>query len=235
MIEPIKKTRLYEDIVQQFMKKIENEELQPGSKLPTEHELAQQMGVSRTSIREALRSMELLGIVESRVGDGTYVQQASLDGAFGNFGRALRADKELVDGTLEMRYLLESFSAKKAAMCITRQQLDQMYALLDQMASAPDKDSPIVAQCDVEIHKIIAEASGNRALCSVLNLCEELFRPSMEAALHAHHEISDVVREHREIIDAIAAHNAPLAEKLMKQHLSRARVNIRHSPDEKTP
>ena len=79
MLEPLVKTRLYEEIVKQIINRIKSGELKPGDKLPTERELASQLKVSRTAIREALRSLEVMGVIDSKVGSGTFVKEMSLD------------------------------------------------------------------------------------------------------------------------------------------------------------
>jgi len=78
MLEPLKKTRLYEEIIKQLQELIRRGDLKPGDRLPTERELALQLNVSRTAIREALRSMEVMGFIKSRVGGGTYIRQVEL-------------------------------------------------------------------------------------------------------------------------------------------------------------
>ena len=115
MLKPLKKTRLYEEIIKQLTDLINNGSLKPGDKLPTERDLAVQLNVSRTAIREALRSLEMMGFIESKVGEGTFVKEITLNNVIDPFSSILSKDKKLVAELIEVRILLESEIARLAA------------------------------------------------------------------------------------------------------------------------
>ena len=225
MMEPLKKkTRLYEDIVRLFMKKIEDGELKAGDRLPTERELALQLGVSRSSIREALRAMELLGMVQSKVGGGTFIKHSAIDRNLLQFADSHHdCDTKLLE-TFDVRTLLESFSAAQAARNRNEKHLADLRQCLQNMRLDIEEGNRGM-NADTIFHRIIAEAAGNSVLISVLSLCAEMMNSSI-AASNAHVNSKDIVDEHQEMYDAIAAGDDKLAEKLMRVHLKRARQRM---------
>ncbi|MDR1535081.1 MAG: FadR family transcriptional regulator [Planctomycetota bacterium] len=220
MMEPLKKkTRRYEDIVRQIVGKIERGELRTGDRLPTERELGDQLGVSRTSVREALRALELLGIIESKVSEGTFVKQADLDRILFRFSGDA-ADGRRVFEIYEMRILLETFSARQAARKRTPEQLGAMREAIEAMkndiAGGNRGQSP-----DNLFHRIIAEAAGNGVLINILSLCSEMIDSSIRVA-NAHVNVNDIIEEHERMYKAIEKRNDKLAERLMRAHIRRA-------------
>ena len=125
MLEPIKRSRLYEDVIKQIMNLIKNGILKPGDQLPTERELSEQLKVSRTSIREALRSMEMAGFLESRVGagGGTYIKEVTIDSIISPFADMLSIHNVSVLELLEVRLILETEVARLAALRRTEDDL----------------------------------------------------------------------------------------------------------------
>ncbi|WHH57016.1 FadR/GntR family transcriptional regulator [Petroclostridium sp. X23] len=220
MMEPVKKKRVYEDIVQQFLQKIESGELTVGDKIPTELELVEQLGVSRTSIREALRAMELIGIVESKVGGGTYVKHLSMDKAFLNLARVVTKDEKFILDMFDVRILLETYSARLAAKNRTDQHLLALRQSIETLKE-DIKNNGFGLAADSLFHKTVAEAADNSALISILTLCSELLSSSIELA-NAYVNALDIVSEHEEMYNAIEQRNEKLAEKLMRSHIKRA-------------
>ncbi|MDR1904766.1 MAG: FadR family transcriptional regulator [Treponema sp.] len=220
MMERVKKTRLFENIIQQFMQKIENGEFKPGDKLPTERELVDQLGVSRSSIREALRAMELTGLVESKVGGGTFIKSINMDKTFSNYVQMLTTDNKFLLDMFIVRILLETYSARQAAKKRTEEHVAQLRHTIDLLKkeiSSPE----IRAAADSMFHNIIAQAAGNTALVSVLSLGAELLRSSIMIA-NEYVTIMDIISEHEAIFDAIERKDEKNAERLMRAHLKRA-------------
>lgn len=215
-----KKTRRYEDIVQLFIGKIESGELKAGDRLPTERELVDILGVSRTSIREALRAMELLGMVQSKVGGGTFIRQSGIDGALLHFADNAEGDDVRALETYEVRLLLESYSARLAARKRTDRHLEQMRGAMDAMrgdiALGNRAHSP-----DNQFHRIIAEAAGNGMLLSILSLCADTINSSIAVA-NAYVNTQDIIAEHEAMYEAIEQGDEKRSERLMRAHIKRA-------------
>src|SRR6059036_3716048 len=129
VIEPIRRSRLYQSIVEQIESLLERGELRPGDQLPPERALAEQFQVSRASVREALRTLELLGVVETRAGGGTFVRQVAPDDLVRPLHSLIARGHSLTD-VIEFRGVVEPAIAALAATRITPAQLDELRQLL---------------------------------------------------------------------------------------------------------
>ena len=107
MLQPVKKNRLSSEVIDQISRSILRGDYQPGSKLPPEREIATQLGVSRTVVREALRSLEIMGLVESQVGGGSFVKEYSLDRVLDPIADYFSSDESLIDEIIETPLILE--------------------------------------------------------------------------------------------------------------------------------
>jgi GntR family transcriptional repressor for pyruvate dehydrogenase complex len=230
-MNPLKrKTRLYEDIVQQFMRKIDAGELKAGDRLPTERELVDQLGVSRTSVREALRAMELLGMIVSKVGEGTFVRPHGVDASILRFAFTGFGGKKNLLEIYEMRLLLETFTARQAARKRTVAQLAEMHSAIKTMKDevAGGNRSSVA---DKRFHLAIATAAGNDVLLSMLSLCSEMINSSIAVA-NAHVNINDIMEEHQKMYAAIEQKDEKTAERLMRAHIKRAYDRTKFFSDE---
>ncbi len=226
MLEPLKKTRLYEEIVKQLLGLIESGELKPGDKLPPERQLAQELQVSRTAIREALRSMESMGYIESKVGGGTYIKAISLDNVLNPFSGVLSQDKKLMKELLEVRQLLESEIALLASKRATQLDLDNMQKALEDMREDIESGG-IGLNGDNAFHNELAKAADNSAMSKILGLCEELLSRTRESTLRIPGQPIKSLEDHLEIFEAVKNKDADTAQQLMKQHIIKAQQNYR--------
>ncbi|MDR3552911.1 MAG: FadR/GntR family transcriptional regulator [Clostridia bacterium] len=227
MLEPLMKTRLYENIVNQFMDMIRTGELKPGDKLPTERELAAQLNVSRTAIREALRSMELMGLIDSKVGSGTYIREMTLDKLLDSFASVLTTNDRMNIEMLEVRLLLEVEIARRAA----RKNGEGHIAALEKSISIMEDEirkGKLGLEGDNAFHTELAKAADNLAMISLLGLCDELLASTRKAALKALPDPKIGLMQHREILEAVRGGDVEKAGSLMRNHLETAYVNLEH-------
>lgn len=219
-----KKTRLYEDIVKQFMQKIEAGELKAGDKLPTERELVEQLGVSRSSVREALRAMELLGVVQSKVGGGTFIKHSRVDRNLLQFSDSRADEKIPLLETLEVRVVLEAYSAAQAAKKRSDGQLAELRGVIEEMRRDIGEGNR-GSGADIRFHLVIAEMAGNGTLVNLLSTIAETLSSSI-AMSNAHVDSRDILAEHVEMCEAIARRDDRVAERLMRAHLKRAHKRV---------
>ena len=225
MLEPLTKTRLYEEIVKQIINRIKSGELKPGDRLPTERDLALQLNVSRTAIREALRSLETMGVIDSKVGSGTYIKEMSLDILMNSFAGVLSKNARLIIELIEVRLLLEVEIAKLAARKIDESKIRAIEKTLVLMENEI-KDGELGIKGDNEFHNELANAADNLAMTSILWLCGELLASTRKAALKAMGDTKIGLEHHRAILEAVKTGNEEEAGRLMKEHLEMAYRNL---------
>ena len=219
-LQTVENRRLYRQIADQIAALIEKGEYGAGERLPPERDLAKQLGVSRPSVREALIALEVEGYVEVRVGSGVYVS--------GPRAEARAADLSADSGPFELiraRWLIEAECAALAAKSATKAQVRAMEDALDQMdAEARRGDMPLSS--DRLFHLRIAEACGNSALALVVKTLWDQRTGPLFLRLEHHFDTPALwavaLREHREIVAAIARHDASGARGAMKRHMNQA-------------
>ena len=217
-LQTIEPRRLYRQIAGQLRSLIEHGEFAVGSRLPPERDLAQQLGVSRPSVREALIALEVEGHVEVRMGSGIYVRQADPAST-----RVVTAEAPLE--TIRARQLIESELAAHAAQHMTKLQvagLREALALMESDAAAGQTPT----RGDRLFHARIAEASDNSVLVRMIGeLFDERHNPLFEQ-LGSHFETerswATAIAEHRAVLDAIARQSPRAARAAMARHLTRS-------------
>jgi GntR family transcriptional repressor for pyruvate dehydrogenase complex len=232
---PQRKTKdLTHTLVAGLKEMISSGELQPGNKLPPERELARQFAVNRASIRQALKALDIMGVVHQRVGDGTYLTHDA--------STTLRAPLDfliLVDGItfqelFEARRIVEPELAARAAQRRTEEDVVDLEKAVEVMKSNPDADSQELAEQDLQFHEIIWKASGNR-------VCERMFS-SLHRALSRSLRVTSSLRDsgtpisaHDEIFQAIRAGDCETARTLMFEHLLQGEKTILKATDRALP
>lgn len=204
--------RLYESVVDRVLEVVETRRIQPGQALPTERELAEELGVSRNVLRQAFGVLEERGIVVSRRGSGRYLREVA-----GTARGASSWDLEVasIADILEARIILEGHVAALACQRRTMSEARHLIALAAKLSSWED---------NLEFHTAIAAASHNFAL---ERLCRQ--QAELQGELHPrdHYDDADELdrmrAEHHEIAMAIAGRDETTARQLVQQHLERTR------------
>jgi GntR family transcriptional repressor for pyruvate dehydrogenase complex len=194
--------------------------LLPGQRLPKEADLAAMLGLSRNSLREAVRALSLIHVLDVRQGDGTYVtslEPARLLEAVG-FMVELRHDASLLE-VFEVRRMLEPAATEKAAELITAEQLAELDRLVAQAADSGGAEE--LVRCDVEFHRVVVEAAGNTVLAALL---EQLSTPTVRArvwrGLTETGALDRTLDEHRAIVAALRARRPDLARAAALLHVA---------------
>lgn len=200
-LEGLRGARLHEGIVLRLRDLIRQGELRHGSRLPPERALAEQFGVGRSSVREAIRSLELQGLVVTRHGSGSFVDTQSLD-AVATLMAPGNGSGGLAD-IFEMRHLLEPQIAALAARRATGGDIERLATILEEQ-KRQIMEGETGVDADTEFHFTLATATHNPALVKVVNAVEDVLRRSRdrylqrpgrpERSLHSHHEILEMVR-----------------------------------------
>ncbi|MGE8097795.1 FadR/GntR family transcriptional regulator [Pseudomonas fluorescens] len=194
----------------------------PGDVLPSQRDLALQLGVSRASLREALSSLSALGVISVQPGKGVFVQAVEPSPAVSGVSWPFAAQASPVD-IFQLRYALEGFAAGLAAVTLSADELD---ALEDNVAAMRDElragDFDAAARLDFEFHRRILLASGNQAMLSILTASAELFLESQKLPFIRVERAMETWQEHRKILRALARRASGAAQKAMQEHVRNA-------------
>lgn len=215
--ETIRKNKVYEEVAKQIERLVLTK-LQPGDKLPSERELAELLGVSRSSIRDAIRSLELVGLVEPRQGAGTVVREITSEVLVTPLASILAHKRQLVGELLEFRKILEPALAARAAMHASPENLVAMDDILRRQAEKLSHGELAIEE-DSEFHYTIATASGNSVVLRVLDILMDLLREMRARSLQRKGRPEKSIAGHRRILAAIRRHDPDAAEAAMRQHL----------------
>lgn len=201
--------------------------LEPGQRLPTERELAAQLGISRSSMREAIRALTVLGVLEARHGSGIYVTQLQAGDLLETFGVVadLSRGSRLVE-LLEVRRILESTAAALAAARITPEQLALVEEHLAGM-NATDDPEEILAH-DLAFHRVVAAAAGNETLAAILEgLSSRTFRARVWRGHREEDAYARTRREHAAIHRALRARDPEAARAAAAAHVGEVEESLR--------
>jgi GntR family transcriptional repressor for pyruvate dehydrogenase complex len=217
-IRPVTRTSISEEIAKQIIKLISTGELQPGQRLPSERELCEQFGASRSSLREALRCLSIVGVLNARVGDGTSV---AADGE--TFLRRivewrLITERHDVENLMEVRIALEGVAAANAALRASEEDIGKFQNLLAKMKLAA-KDARKFAILDVEFHLALAKASGNALVFDLVSMIRNHLVRVLPKVLQLPNAMPLSTKEHIAIVTAIERRDAEVARAAMHAHL----------------
>ena len=198
--------------------------LRPGDRLPVEKDLAAELQVSRGSLREGVRALSTMGILETRQGAGTFVttlEPSALLSAM-EFWVSLQ-DGERANQVHTVRRALETEAAAAAAVSITEQQLVEAGRILERARAAINAtpvDHDGAMQCDVEFHRLVAASSGNHVLSALIEtVSTKTIRGRMWRSIHDAAGLLTTHGEHLGILEALKRHDADRARTRMANHL----------------
>jgi GntR family transcriptional repressor for pyruvate dehydrogenase complex len=225
MFEQLQHKRIYEEVVEMIVQRIRSGTLTVGQKLPPERILAEEMGVSRTSLREALRSLESMGYIYSVTGGGNYVNSVSIENVLSPLSAMMAQDHKLAADIIDVRLHLEVHMAGLAAKNASKQQIAQMYsAILDMQSEIEQGGNGI--RGDNQFHLEIAKASQNRAFAIITELVGGLMAESRKATLDIPGQPAKSIEDHMAIFEAIQNGDGAKAAAAMESHLTKAQKNL---------
>ena len=192
-------------------------ELKSGEKLPSERELADKLEVSRTSVREALKALTMLGLIESKHGEGNFIKS--------NFENSLLEPLSIVflligsknEDIIELRRIIEPEAAGLAAKNITESELRDLKEIMKELNNSLDAE--ICAQLDKKFHYKIAQASGNHLISTIMFSISSLIEKYIDSS-RIHNINKKVVKlQHEEIYKALESRDSKKASEYVKKHL----------------
>jgi len=217
--ETVRKVRRYEQVAEQIRRLISEGALKPGDLLPPERDLAVRLGVGRSSVRDAVRTLEVMGILEPRQGHGTVVRDLSTDSLVVPLASVLTRKREMVAELLDVRRIIEPALAARAARNASEDEVAELAEILRRQEEKMRRGEPAIEE-DSQFHYALALAARNSVLHRVLDVLMDLLRESRARSLQVPGRLERSYAGHLRILRAIKRRDPAAAEKAVKQHLS---------------
>jgi len=219
----IKPKKIYEEVTEALQEMIRSGKLQPGSKLDSVQQLAENFQVGRSAIREALSALKAMGLVEMKQGEGTYIKEFNANQMTFPLSSAILMKKEDVRHLLEVRKIIETGTAALAAKNRSKDDLEKMENALKEMKRVKG-DEELGEKADFQFHLTISTAAGNPILTTLLGQVSELMIETMKETrrlcLYSKKTtITNLVKEHANIYEAILEKDEERAKQAMIHHL----------------
>lgn len=221
-----KQQTVAEAISAEILDLLRQKELKPGDKLPPERELAEMLGVSRPSLREALRALSIMKVVEVRQGDGTYVSALKPEELVKHLEFVFMLDDSTMLQLFEARKIVEVGNVSLAAQRISDEELAALHDCLEKSERSVD-DPEAFMQADIELHEIITRAADNPLLERFMASIGTLSRASRHKTTHMTGVTATAVEDHRQIVNALQAHDPQAASAAMLCHLEHVEQKYR--------
>jgi GntR family transcriptional repressor for pyruvate dehydrogenase complex len=227
MLKPIQKKRVSDLIVEQIDEMIASKKLQPGQILSSERELVKELQVSRASLREALRILESMGVIEIKPGRGIFVADVT-NSLFAPFEVWLESHRESLIEQFEVRLVIEPDAAYFAAQRASHESILAMKKSLEYFIRYKNDNNTIgMIEYDSGFHNLIAKATNNRTLSVLMETITNSLLCGWKASLHIPSRVENSVKEHSEIFFAIENRLPEKASRMMKIHLEHAIDDLR--------
>jgi GntR family transcriptional repressor for pyruvate dehydrogenase complex len=212
------RSTLPEEIADRLLNLIRDQELRPGDRLPAERELARRLGVSRPVLREALRALALMKVVDIRQGTGTYVTSLEPRQLISHLDFAFSSDTVALAKVFEARRVVESGNVRFAAQRLSDADLGRLAELLGELRDSLD-DPQRFSELDIAFHDTICAAADNFMLAQFMTIIDTLGRVSRQRT-GGRREVREVAADdHGRILEALRAHDPDSAERAMRGHL----------------
>lgn len=223
MIRPTP-SRVSDTEAQRILSMIEDGELKVGDQLPGQRELSSQLGIGRSSLREAVRSLEAVGVLETRPGLGTFViSDKPYSVVAPSLSLWLKENKAEVLKVFEVREALETKAAELAAINVSSSGIEQMSDVLRQMhEAAGNEDVKRLTELDHAFHDMISRASGNELLSHIIESIQDVLLESRRALLSLPGRARRSIQEHDNILQAMMSGDPAAAKRAMQTHLQSA-------------
>lgn len=220
MSTPIRNPKAYDQVIEVIKDKIKRGKIKKGDKLPSEREMAESLGLSRASVREALRALEVIGLIESIQGAGNYIRTNFDNSLIEPLSLMFMLQESSVKEMYDLRETLELQCVKLSARYIEENELGLLTAILNRMYLAKTEEESL--ELDIEFHYLIAKTSRNMLLINVLEvlsqLMDEFIRKSRMQILHEGNTRENLLEIHENLLRALKCREEVKASQAMKEH-----------------
>lgn len=228
LIEPIRKTRVAEEIADRIRVLILGGAFPTGQPLPSERVLAERFGVSRGSIRDAFRSLETIGLLVTRHGQGTFPQELDVERLVAPLASVLSYRPDLQDELMDVRRMFEPAVARAAATRISEEDLVDLQSILDAQRRKLKTGRSAIAE-DTAFHEVLARATRNRVIVSIMAILNDLLVESRKLSLKQTGRPARSITGHEAVVTALRGHDADAAAKAMREHIDQIADLLQHT------
>ncbi|HZW29775.1 MAG TPA: FadR/GntR family transcriptional regulator [Isosphaeraceae bacterium] len=222
---------LYKVAQEEIKSYIISNQLKPGDAVPPETELAQQFNISRNSVREAVKSLETLGILEARPGSGLFVRNFSFDPILSNLGYGIMFDLKQVADVLEVRSVIECGMAERVLRAVVPEQLDRLRAVLARMRQLAERGE-YSAEDDRLFHQVLNERLDNTLVSKVLDIFWVVFyQAKQRAAIPEPADPMETYERHAEIVEALEQDDVQGFQVAMARHHQGIRRRLKRAQE----
>jgi len=225
-LQAIPRNRVFTEVAKQLQDRIVSK-LQPGDMLPAERELVRTFGVSRSSIRDAIRSLEAIGLLEPKQGVGTVVRDPSAAALVAPVASVVLQRRKAIHELLDVRNIIEPALAGRAALHAAPEQISEMEQILKRQQEKVGAGELAIEE-DSAFHYEIAKAADNSVMLKLVRVLMDSLRETRERTLQAEGRSEKSLAGHRRIFAALKRGDATAAEAAMRRHLSEIETIVLH-------
>jgi len=228
LFSPIKSSKLSDEVYKQIVSLISSGKLNPGDKIPSERDLAADLRISRQSIREALNRAEVMGLIEVRQGEGSFILSSVKKSLKPPLTLIIEKEAERIFDFLEIRKLVEGWCAEKAATEATAEELENMAGILDEMKKVVSKDKQW-EELDLNLHLSFAKATHNVIAVHIMEALKSNFKPFFRftKSMPSSEKMDILWQHHYEIFKAIKQRDPETSKKKVIEHLDYIREKLK--------
>ena len=236
-MEPISRVPSVQQVEERIRELIQEEQYQPGKKLPPEMELCQRLGVGRGTVREAFRLLQAKGVVEIKPGRGAFVAENPAERDIGAIDWLVENERELRD-SIEIRTALEPMAARRMAERCNTEDIRRLENIHRSFLSAiQEGDAAMIGRLDEQFHSAIVESSGNALMIEINSHVCQGMQTFRSKTFQVEQNVKNAVMPHSNIMNAILARDAAQAEREMRAHLDKVQEDLTqniHAPGHET-
>ena len=229
LIAPIRKTRVAEEIADRIRMLILDGTFPPGRPLPAERQLAERFGVSRGSVRDAFRTLETIGLLVTRHGQGTFPQELDVDRLVAPLASVLSYRHDLQDELLDVRRMFEPAVARVAATRATDGDVADLQRILDAQRKKLKTGRSAIVE-DTAFHQVLARATRNRVVVSLMATLNDLLVESRKMTLKQKGRPERSILGHEAVVAALRRRDGDLAASAMREHIDQIATLLQRAP-----
>jgi len=219
-VEPIKRVSVVEQAISKIYDLILSQNLKENDKLPPERQLSEMLGISRNSLREAIRVLDMLGVVRVDQGSGMVIDSSRVsDAVTKHLTFALLMNREKMNELFEARLVVETECASLAALRASESERALLHRTYQELCESRT-DRPKSIALEIELHNIVARAAHNSVLEKILNSLKQILKESREATVPHTGVTPETVKVHERLIAAIDARDSRSSADIMREHIA---------------